>query len=517
MITVLTPFSRLENKDLLIKVLEGKCNWIVLQAEGEADYNFPSWVTVKRYKVEGKGISNQLLNHFFKEAEDETQYVVLCDDDSVEEGFFEKIPDEDVVCVSMKRNDYVAKHGVVDDWATKQGHYEYGMDILYAHPDNMRVARVGGEQLICKGKVLKQFEYSMDDSTADIPGDFKFIQDVIANYPVTYVPDAYVLFNYFEDGRFKSFSRKPSVLFVCDYYCAGQPGMGLSEWEGNLWASLEAVDLAQVMRFHMDKYYYHTGKYASEALLERIRDLKPEYVVLVMYKQFGTDPTAIDIPTLQAIHAMGVKMISVWGDLEADEVLTMCQSVQHLMYKIIGTASKEITEAAGYTYMHVPKNPQIFNNPNKERDLDVVFSGSFGYGRDERRDVLQYIIDNGINLIAGGSEGKDHFTTEEYADRYKRAKIAISFSVARGKNVVNARPFEVMNCGAMLLEQKSPELAKLYVEGADYDVWTTKEDLLEKIRYYLSNESERLSIAEHGCRKTNELYSAETFWREILR
>ncbi len=207
MITVITPFSRVQNKDFLIQMLEGKCNWVVLQAEGEQDYKFPDWVTVKKYPAKQPNLSNQLLNQFFKEAEDDTQYMVLCDDDAVENGFFDKIPNEDVVCVSMQRNDYASKHYVWDDWANKLVHIEYGLDILYAHPDNMKVASVGGEQLIVRGKILKQFEYGMSDSTALVPGDFAFIRDVIEKHPVVYVPDAYVLFNYFEDGRFKSFKR----------------------------------------------------------------------------------------------------------------------------------------------------------------------------------------------------------------------------------------------------------------------------------------------------------------------
>lgn len=515
MITVLTPFSRKENKELLTRVLFGKCNWIVLQTLDEHE-TFPEWVSTMHFAVDTEkgSISNQLLNRFFEIAKDETQYLVLCDDDSIEDGFLDKIPNEDVVCVSMQRNDYPAKHVVWDNWASKTGHYEYGMDILYAHPDNMKVASVGGEQLICKGKVLKQFQYGMDDSSALVPGDFKFIADVMEKYPVTYVPDAYVLFNYFEQGRFKSFKRRPQVLFVGDFYCAGNPNMGKSEWEGNIWASLESTDLADVARFHMDKYYYHTGMKGDMSLLERIEEIKPDFIVMIIYKQFGTDPTMIDRSTIEAIK---VPIISIWGDLEADEVLAMCNDVAPFMYKVIGTASKEIVEKAGYKYMHVPKDPRVFNNPNKERNIDVVFSGSFGYGRDERREVLQYLIDNDVKLIAGGSEGADHFTTEEYADRYKRAKIAISFSQARGKNVVNARPFEAMSCGAMLLEKKSEELAKLYDEGKDYDVWTTKVDLLEKIRYYLEHEDERTPIASNGQKKTEELYSAKTFWEELLR
>lgn len=514
MITVITPFSRIENKDLLLKVLDRKCNWVVLQEEIEPDYDFPEWVTVKRYKAEQPNLSNKLLNQFFKEAEDEIQYMVLCDDDSVEEGFFDKIPNKDVVCVSMKRGDTPFEHVVWDDWCSRQGHIENNIDTLIAAPENMKPAKVGGEQLIVKGKILKQFEYGMADSSSNLPGDYTFISDVLSKYTSTYVPDAYVLFNYFEDGRFKFFRRKPLILFVGDLYCAGNPRMGKSEWEGNLWASLESTGLADVIRFHFDKYYYTTGNKGDEVLLKRIKDLKPDYILLVMYKQPDADSTVISLNTLMGIS---VPIISVWGDLEAEEVLDLCRALEPMMWKVVATASKSIAERFGYTYLHVPKDPRIFNNPDKERDIDIVFSGSYGYGREERQSVMNHLLTNGIKLIHGGSEGGDHFTTEEYADRYKRAKMALSFSVARGVNVVNARPFEAMMCGALLLEQESLELAKLYIPYVDYIPWKDEIDLLTKVKYYLEHDEERKTIANNGYLKTQELYSAKTFWEEVLK
>lgn len=502
MITVVTPFNRKQNLDLMAKHLEGKCNWVVLIDDLLLRDSFPPWVEVKCYlndwKDESGCISNRLFNKFINEGlDDETQYMILCDDDFVEEGLFDKVPDEDVVVVSMDR----------------------GLDVLRARPEMMSIGRVGGEQVIIKGKVLKNYRYGLSNV-----GDGEMIEQMVANgEKFTYVPDAHILFNYLEEGRHSSFRRKPIVLFIGDFYCAGNPAMGKSEWEGNLWASLESTGLADVARFHMDKYYYHTGRRGDAALLERIEEIKPDYVVLIMYKMWGYDSTVLHNLTFLEI-ASKHKVITIWGDLEAEEQRKLAKTceknwlgVTSGCYKMIGTANKEVVESLGYKYMHVPKDPTIFNNPNKERDIDVVFSGSFGSGREERREVLQYLIDNGVNLIAGGSEGGDHFTTEEYADRYKRAKIAISFSQARGMNVVNARPFEVMSCGAMLLEQKSPELAKLYTEGEDYDVWTTKEDLLEKVRYYLNNETERSTIACNGQSKTERLYSANTFWEEVLK
>lgn len=521
MITVVTPFSRIENRDLLIRVLEGKCDWVVLQAEDEPVIDFPSWVTVKRYPVTNRtSISNRLFNEFISEEcgkreNLDRQYMILNDDDSVEEGFFEKIPDATVVCVSMKRNDTPAPHLVWDSWKEKKCHWEDGIDVLIAHEDSMRVACVAGEQLIVKGHVLRNFRYGLEDSTADVPGDAKMVMQILYEYTPVYVPDAYVLFNYFEDGRFRSFRRRPIVLFVGDYHCAGVQSMGISEWETNLWKSLESTELTELATFHLDKYYYHYGKRGDEALIESVDRIKPDYIVLVMYKQFGQDPTAINLDTIEAMGKKS-KIISIWGDLEAEEQVELAKQVAPHAWKMIGTASEEVVTSLGYTYAHVPKDPRTFNNPGKDRDIDVLFNGSFGHGREERTEVLQYLVDNGIELVAGGSEGADHFTTEEYADRYKRAKIAIGFSRARGRDVVNARCFEAMLCGALYMVQASDEMEKLYGYDAEYVEWANKEDLLAKVRHWLEYQAARELVARSGQRKTEELYSARTFWEKAL-
>jgi hypothetical protein len=523
MITVVTPFQRKENIELMSNVLKGKANWIVLVDNPEL--KFPEWVTVKLYDKPREGIckSNSLFNQFISEGlEKETQYMILCDDDSVDDGFFDKIPDKDIVVTSMKRGDRKVNHVVWDDYSKQMGHWEDSVDELIASPKNMRVACVGGEQLIVKGKILRNFRYGLSNI-----GDGEMAEKIFAEYghtdSIVYVPDAYVLFNYFEDGRYESFKRpkgnrtKPVVLFVGDYFCAGDPRMGLSEWEGNIWSSLESTGLAEVARFHFDKFFYHTGKRPDQTLIERIEAIQPDFIVLIVYRPLGSTPMVLHEDTLKVIQMLGVPVITIWGDLEAKEQRDIALTVKPYTWKNIGTANKDAVESVGFKYMHVPKDPRLFNNPNKERDIDVVFSGSYGLGREERQFYLKHLLDNGINLVCGGSEGRDHFSTEEYADRYKRAKIALSFSKAHGLNVVNARPFEAMSCGVCLFEQKSDELAKLYTPGVDYVEWITELDLLSKVQYYLTHEEERLSIARSGQKKTEELYSAKTFWTEALK
>ncbi len=502
MITVVTPFTRSENKDYLLKLLEGKCNWTVL-LNHDSQETFPGWVTVKRFNITKRDAgwypSNWMFNQFIESGlDDETQYMILCDDDSVEEGFFDKIPNEDVVVVSMKRGDK----------AIPNNNATYPTNTLIADPENMHIGMVAGEQLIVKGKVLRNYRYGGSGV-----GDGQMAEMISADEQITYVPDAFVLFNYFQDGRYDAFRRKPIVLFICDHWCASNPKMGISEWETNLWKSLESLETFNIARFHYDKYYFHTGKQGDVALLEAIKDIKPDWVVVVIYKELGT-PVTMSLPALASIEC---PVVSIWGDLEAIEQQVLCTSLQPFMYKTVATASKSVADRFGYTYMHVPRDPRIFNNPQEKRDIDIVFSGSYGYGREERQEAMLHLLNNGIKLVHGGSEGGDHFTTEEYADRYKRAKLALSFSIARGVNVVNARPFEAMNCGSMLLEQESLELAKLYTPFVDYVPWTDKEDLLKKVKYYLKHDDEREKIAYNGWKRTQELYSAKTFWEKILK
>ena len=252
-------------------------------------------------------------------------------------------------------------------------------------------------------------------------------------------------------------------------------------------------------------------------MIERIDAIAPDYIVLIIYKPLGYDPAVMHPDTLGVLHELGIPIITIWGDLEAQQQRDIALTVKPYTWKNLGTANKDAVESVGFKYVHVPKDPRIFNNPNLPRDIDVIFLGSYGLGREERQFYLKYLLDNKINLICGGSEGRDHFSTADYAGGYKKAKIALSFSKAHGMSVVNARVFEVMNCGACLFEQKSEELSKLYTPGVDYVEWINEIDLLDKVKYYLTHEEERLSIARSGQNKTEELYSAKKFWEEALK
>ncbi|PGZ93589.1 spore maturation protein cgeB, partial [Bacillus pseudomycoides] len=111
--------------------------------------------------------------------------------------------------------------------------------------------------------------------------------------------------------------------------------------------------------------------------------------------------------------------------------------------------------------------------------------------------------------------GKNAWTLpEETANYYNGAKIVINMhrpihdpTINRNKIKLpalslNPRTFEISACGAFQLTDIRPELENFYSPGYDIATYTTPNELMHKIDYYLSHEDERKIIATRGLNKT---------------
>lgn len=193
---VLTPFSRSEN---LIEL--GNCikqegaHWHLLCVEGEHKYpNLGSWVTQHFFKPppEGFFIGHFLCNEFIELGlVDEDYYAVCTDDDFYPPGFFKSLEtyEDDVIVVSMQRSN---KPSGTDS--------NCAFGTLIAAPENIKVGSVGYEQLIVKGKVLKEYRCA---GHYEADGDLivKMFSERMESF--RFVPDVMVYFDYLYPGRAK--------------------------------------------------------------------------------------------------------------------------------------------------------------------------------------------------------------------------------------------------------------------------------------------------------------------------
>lgn len=308
------------------------------------------------------------------------------------------------------------------------------------------------------------------------------------------------------------------MFFILDKWCAGNKDFGISEWETNIWKSYESLQIGKISTFHFDEFYYLNNYNGDETLLNLLKKEKPTIICLVLYKMPGSDHTVPKIETIKSIALdLKIPIISIWGDLEIPEQIRISKSLNKYVQINCATASsaavKRLSNENKYFYSWVPKDERIFNNPNFKRDINVSYVGSL---KNNRLTVINFLQKRGIDVSFGGGERTGHLTTDEYAKIFKRSKITISFSRASNSHVINARPFEAMSCGAMLLEQENFETPKLFIPYVDYVPYSSNEDLHNKIVYYLEHDDQREKIANSGNQKIKNYYNTNLFWTQIV-
>jgi len=160
---------------------------------------------IEPFIIQGKesGGKHKMIE-FFKNHKfiDEDYYVYAADDGMFESNVFSEIKkmDDDVIVISMKRGDNVPQN--VDPIR------QYPISTLLACPGNMKIGYVDGEQIFIKGKYYKNYQWVIDHPAPDgVMAEY-----FAANYPITYRPDLFMLFNYFEPGRWV---MGPKISFGC--------------------------------------------------------------------------------------------------------------------------------------------------------------------------------------------------------------------------------------------------------------------------------------------------------------
>lgn len=183
---VITPCARPENIPSLEKMLEPmRIQWHVIMNEGMIVEFNPQRCPPSPEKWNG---GCWAINWYIRRATIDplARYLVLADDDAYEPFFFDKIDkaEGEVIVASMKRGDHATPNP------------GYGTETLVASKENVAHGKIGAEQIVVTGAILKQHRYGR---TPD--GDWDFISSVVSEHEPVFAPDAFVWFNFYEPGR----------------------------------------------------------------------------------------------------------------------------------------------------------------------------------------------------------------------------------------------------------------------------------------------------------------------------
>jgi len=105
---------------------------------------------------------------------------------------------------------------------------------------------------------------------------------------------------------------------------------------------------------------------------------------------------------------------------------------------------------------------------------------------------------------------------EDYRKAICGAKIALSFFSKWNRDQYTRRVFEIPACGVFLLSERTPVMQELFAEGIEAEFFSSTDECLEKVRFYLNNDAARKQIAQAGYHRAttsgHDIYSRMIQW-----
>tara|TARA_B100000886_G_scaffold331859_2_gene283882 strand:- start:13107 stop:14243 length:1137 start_codon:yes stop_codon:yes gene_type:complete len=173
------------------------------------------------------------------------------------------------------------------------------------------------------------------------------------------------------------------------------------------------------------------------------------------------------------------------------------------------------------------------NNFNEEEQIEEKYDVTFmGLIRNERKNLIEYIKNNKINLSLFGDKNYSKVLSQkDYFKTIKNSKINLNFcslshnldevffdkkKLQKLKNMTG-RIFEILSCKSFLLTEYNPTLEYFFSPGKDLEVFKSKEELVDKINFYLVNDNLRNKIAEQGYKTFMQKYEFSTYMPHFIK
>jgi hypothetical protein len=180
-------------------------------------------------------------------------------------------------------------------------------------------------------------------------------------------------------------------------------------------------------------------------------------------------------------------------------------------------AKKYCVEGAIPIYLPEGANPEFHRPYNTEKTIDVSFVGQC-YGN--RSEVIERLESHGIHVEAYGFGWPNGpLTAEDMVRMYSKSRISLGFGGVIGLSntyCLKGRDFEIPMSGGLYLTEYHPELDRFYDIGSEIVTYRNFDDLVEKIRFLLSNPEKADEIRRKGFERARREHSWEMRFEKIF-
>jgi len=343
------------------------------------------------------------------------------------------------------------------------------------------------------------------------------------------------------------------IIFTGLTYCNYQKELGQSFEYTNFYKSLERMPGIEVLHFPYERILEVGRSRGNEELIHLVRNEKPDAFFAFMF----TDE--LELQTLDEIKKL-TKSIAWFSDDHwrfhnysryyaphfSFAVTTYSRAIE--WYKKISVSNIIHSQwaAAGFDV----SNPVTWRTPEQEQPFVsfvgnwsrprqkiltalaragihvAVYGNGWPRGRIDEKEMLWVFKSSKINLALNPPSG--HWNTNSLGRIFFRrsmnkivfdAHMVRNFTawLHRGTPQIKARHFEIPACGGFLLTALADNIGDYYTIGDEIVAYQSLNDLIEKIKYYLSHDDERKKITKACYERTLRDHTYEKRFREIFK
>jgi hypothetical protein len=180
-------------------------------------------------------------------------------------------------------------------------------------------------------------------------------------------------------------------------------------------------------------------------------------------------------------------------------------------------------------YFRIGFDTRVLNRLGEfQKDIEVSFAGGISPHHDRSVSLLEHLARaTPIEIFGYGAESlplsspirKRHYGEVWGLDMYQvlaRSLITINRHIdVAENNANNMRLYEATGVGALLITDNKDNLGELFEIGKEIVVYSSKEEAVELIRYYLAHPYEALAIASAGQARTLSEHSYQRRMEEL--
>ena len=314
---------------------------------------------------------------------------------------------------------------------------------------------------------------------------------------------------------FRKRVKKNKIILLGNYYAGNN--ISISDDYKGIFQTLKDIEVDFENYFFDKKNYFYSKLFLIIKILSNID-------VIILSSNDTEKPECLSYFQIYILHKIfKKKVINILWDTTEKTLIEKKEHVLKLCYSNIVIDNPDFKNFHKYYEKNIlikwPITSYSFLEKNfisiLKKENDVCFMGQISSHRNVRMDTINY-LKNKTKIILSTKDRKNFISDEEYYRILSKSKISINFSYGIDCHQVKGRIFDSIFYECLVLEEKNSQITNLFEPNKEIILFENKEDLVDKISYYLKNDLERQNICKNAKKRLLENYNPKKFWDDLL-